>query len=375
MSALRSLLETYDPQKPLAEASTLPAAFYLDPTVFELERSLLENNWHFAARADEVATPGSYCASQIGREPVMVVRGADGVLRAFANVCRHHAAAIVTGTGCASALRCPYHGWTYALDGELRGVPDFQGVSNFDRKDFGLVPLEVDTWESFVFVRAARSGPSLLSLPSLSAFLGSLPERVAALELGKLRFAERHEWELGCNWKVFVDNYLDGGYHVPHLHRGLAGALELSEYAIENGETWCLQSSPMKASVDKAVAQVRRGERAHYFWLYPNLMINVYEGMMDTNLVIPLAVDRTRVVFDFYFSELEGPEAEKNRTSIAVGRTIQEEDVAVCESVQRGLGSRAYGAGRLSVRREAGEHLFHRLLHADLTVASESSRR
>ena len=111
---------------------------------------------------------------------------------------------------------------------------------------------------------------------------------------------------------------------------------------------------------------MRQGERANYFWLYPNFMINIYKDVMDTNLVIPRGVDKTEVIFDYYFADVSESSREKHLASIAVSEQIQSEDVAICESVQRGLNSRAYNSGRLSVRREAGEHLFHRLLHADL---------
>ena len=116
------------------------------------------------------------------------------------------------------------------------------------------------------------------------------------------------------------------------------------------------------------IGAVRSGRRALYYWLYPNFMINCYEGVMDTNLVRPLAVDRTEVIFDFYFADVSESAREHNRDSVDVGERIQQEDLDICESVQRGLQSRAYNAGRLSVRREAGEHLFHRLLHADLSA-------
>ena len=170
-----------------------------------------------------------------------------------------------------------------------------------------------------------------------------------------------------CNWKVFVDNYLDGGYHVPHLHKRLDSVLDYSNYTIENGERYCLQSSPIVTQKDNnETGAVRTGERALYYWLYPNFMINCYQGVMDTNLVRPLSIDRTEVVFDFYFADLSEATRERNVASIEVGEQIQHEDLDICKSVQRGLQSRAYDAGRLSVRREAGEHLFHRLLYADL---------
>jgi choline monooxygenase len=130
----------------------------------------------------------------------------------------------------------------------------------------------------------------------------------------------------------------------------------------------------MSAGAEAATGAVRRGEWAFYYWVHPNFMINWYEGVMDTNLVLPVAVDRTEVIFDFYFADVSDAARERNLASIDVGQRIQDEDTAICKSVQKGLRSRAYRAGRLSVRREAGEHLFHRLLAADLSGGSEPGR-
>ncbi len=359
-SSLKRILDAYRADLPLREASTIPAEWYFDPRIAELERRrVFGSSWQLAGRTAQVAAPGQYITTEIAGEPIVVVRGADGVLRAFFNVCRHHAAAVVTEpAGTATLFRCPYHGWSYGSSGELKGVPEFQGVCNFDRDANGLRPVRVDTWENFVFVNLDSAAGSL------SEFLGTLTARVRPLELRRLRFVESRRYDLNCNWKVFVDNYLDGGYHVPHLHKGLNSVLDYTHYTVENGERFNVQSSPMCApSEDPATASTRTGARAWYFWLYPNFMLNWYEGVMDTNLVIPRGVDRTVVVFDFYFA---GEDAARNRQSMDVSERIQQEDVAICESVQHGLRSQAYQAGRLSVRREAGEHLFHRLLAADL---------
>ena len=183
---------------------------------------------------------------------------------------------------------------------------------------------------------------------------------------GSLPFFTRKSYTLACNWKVYVDNYLDGGYHVPHLHKALNSVLEYTEYTIENSDRYSLQSSPLVPSQDASVAHTRTGDRAYYYWLYPNFMINIYEGVMDTNLVLPLGTDKCLVIFDFYFGDTSPEREQYNNESVAVSDRVQAEDVDICESVQRGLHSKAYGAGRLSVRRETGEHLFHRLLAADL---------
>jgi choline monooxygenase len=308
--------------------------------------------------------------AEIAGEPVLAVRGQDGVLRAFYNVCRHHAAAVATSPcGHTQLFRCPYHGWNYGLDGSLKGMPEFAGVCNFEQAANGLVPVAVEEWEQFVLVNLA--GNEAGKPEPLMAFLGEdLVEQVAGLGLGRLHFHSRREYTLQCNWKVYVDNYLDGGYHVPHLHKGLNSVLDYSHYTIENGRHHCLQSSPMVAGEEDAqVSATRTGDRAWYYWVYPNFMINVYKGVMDTNLVLPLGTDRCRVVFDFYFGDVSEAARAYNDASVATSEKVQDEDVAICESVQKGLGSRAYGAGRLSVRREAGEHLFHRLLAGDLKKA------
>ena len=360
---LSSLLALYDDSASLAEAHTIPAPWYLEPAIERLEQQyVFGGNWQLIGRVDQVSNPGDFFTTELAGEPILAVRGADGQLRAFYNVCRHHAAAVATEPcGHAQSFRCPYHGWNYGLDGSLKGMPEFAGVCNFERSDNGLAPVAVDTWENFVFVNLAAN-----PMP-LGDYLGDLVARVAPLQLGKLQFHSRRDYTLNCNWKVYVDNYLDGGYHVPHLHKGLNSVLDYTHYTIENGQRYCLQSSPMVASKEDAqVSATRTGDRAWYFWLYPNFMINIYEGVMDTNLVLPVGPNKCRVIFDFYFADVSLERNEYNTASVATSDKVQEEDVAICESVQKGLASRAYGAGRLSVKREAGEHLFHRLLARDL---------
>ena len=361
---LRQLVAGYDAKAPLDRASTIPADWYFDEQLAERERqAVFGASWQVVGRVDQVRNPGDFVTTEIAGEPIVAVRGDDGILRSFFNVCRHHAAAVATEpTGNARLLRCPYHGWTYGLDGTLKGTPDFAGVCDFDPRKNGLTPARVEIWEQFVCVNLDPAACSLAD------FTGELAARVAPLSIGKLRFVERRSYELRCNWKVFVDNYLDGGYHVPYVHKGLNSVLDYRQYTVENGARFCVQSSPMHppeaGEADAATTYTRSGDRAYYFWLYPNFMLNWYAGVMDTNLVLPLGTDRTLVIFDFYFGDAF--DDERARQSVAVSDRIQDEDVAICEAVQRGLRSRAYRAGRLSVRREAGEHLFHRLLAADL---------
>lgn len=340
--SLKKTIESYDPDLPLAEAVTIPASWYLDKELAAWERNtVFARSWQLAGRIEQVPEPGRYLTCEIAGEPLLVVRGSDAVLRGFFNVCRHHAAAVLDQPqGRAADLRCPYHGWTYSLEGALKSAPDLGAVCGFDRAAMGLKPVQVAVWKRWIFVKIDPVAAAL--------------EEIPGLESGGFHWFERRHYLLACNWKVFVDNYLDGGYHVPHLHQGLDGRLDYAQYEIETGERSCLQWSPVE------------GGRALYYWIYPNLMVNLYPEAMDTNLVLPRGVSETEVVFDFYYRDVSEEARARNLASVAASERIQNEDVGICKSVQRGLASRAYDCGRLSVRREAGEHLFHRLLHADL---------
>jgi choline monooxygenase len=361
---LGEILASYNAAAALQDAHTIPASWYTDARIAQLElQNVFSRAWQAVGRTEQVAKPGQYVTASIAREPVVAVRGSDGKLRAFYNVCRHHAMTVMNEPcGHAQHMRCPYHGWTYNLEGELRGMTEFEGVCNFDRAQNGLVPIRVETWENFVFVNLdPHAAP-------LQEFLGVLVGLTKPLGLAGLQFVERRSYTLNCNWKVYVDNFLDGGYHVPHMHKGLNSVLDYTNYTIENVDRCCVQSSPVAVdkSSEASAAATRKGDRAYYFWQYPNFMLNWYEGYLDTNLVLPLGLDRCEVMFDFYFGDTRESQIPYIRESIGVSERVQQEDIIICEGVQRGLSSRAYQAGRLSVRREAGEHLFHRLLAADL---------
>src|SRR5579883_2259420 len=177
--SLEAILADFDDRAPLDEASTIPGSWYTEPRVAERERrTVWSRTWQLVGRADQLARPGAYVTAEVGGEPIVVVRGADGALRGFFNVCRHHAAAICTqAEGCVEKLRCPYHGWTYGLDGAFKSAPEMEGVKGLDPARLALAPVAVDTWEHFVFVHLDPRPPPL------AAWLGDLVERVRPLGL------------------------------------------------------------------------------------------------------------------------------------------------------------------------------------------------
>ena len=359
---LHGLPADFDPDVPLAQAHTIPNTWYMSPEVYACERdAVFARSWQVVGRCAQVAAPGQFLTAEIAGEAVLVVRGDDGVLRAFFNVCRHRAARVCADEcGTATKLRCRYHGWTYDLAGNLRGVPEFDGVAGFRREDNGLPPVAVAEWGPFVW--ACLAPPR----EPLAAFLGPLPAWAEACgAFAGLRWHARRSYDLACNWKVYTDNYLDGGYHVNTVHPALAGALDYREYRTACAGNTVLQSAPTKPA-DGDAGRTRTGEAA-YWWVYPNFMLNHYAGVMDTNRVLPLGVDRCRVVFDFYFAD--SLDDDFKRQSIEVAEQVQAEDIGVCEEVQRNLSSRSYTTGRYSVTRENGGHHFHAMLGRALRAA------
>lgn len=345
----------FDPSLPLERASTIPSSWYTDAAHFERECEVLFHTWQCAARFEQLQMAGQFVAFELHGEPILLIRGGDGVLRSFFNVCRHRAAPIAREpAGCVSKLRCQYHGWTYDFTGKLIGVPEFGGAECFDRADYGLVPAGT----------VAECGPWIWwtlnpkPIPPAETFQPFWN----AVAFNGLIWNCRRIYNLNCNWKVYVDNYLDGGYHVHTIHPALAGAIDYATYRTDTFENCSVQSAPLTPAAGD-VGNTRTGTAA-YWWLWPNFMVNQSDGVMDTNWIVPLGVDRCRVIFDFYFAAQASPEFIES--SLRVAERVQIEDVDICESVQCGLGSRAFDTGRFSPKRENGGYHFQRLLAAGL---------
>lgn len=349
-------LKKFNANLPLEQASTMPSSWYLNPEIYELERTrIFHNSWQCVGRFDQLKDPGSYITLNLAGEPIVVLRDSDNQLRCLANVCRHKAAKLACcPEGKTKVLQCRYHGWSYDLKGQLKGAPEFSQVEGFVKSEIKLPSYKVDSWGPFVFVHLGK--PQL----SLKEFLAPVISMHDEKHFAKLDFVQRKEYILNCNWKVFNDNYLDGGYHVNTIHPGLSGVVNYSEYKTELFELSNVQISPLK---EGEVSNVRSGDNAYYWWLFPNFMLNMYEGYLDTHFVLPLGPDKCRVVFDFYFEDTDGDEAQALiNASIEVAEQIQQEDIAISEDVQMGLFSTTYDTGRLSAKREHGIHHFHNLV-------------
>lgn len=362
-------LSDFEPTTELARAKTLPARWYVDPDFWSFERErIFARCWQLLCAVADVSRRGDHVSVEIAGEPVVVVRGDDARLRAFSNVCRHRAGPVACGRGNRKTLQCFYHGWTYGLDGRLLRAPEFDGVRDWDPQEVRLPEIEVRTWGPFVLGNLDRS-----AAPLEEAF-GEIRTAVEASDLAfeGVELMERREYRIRCNWKVYVDNYLEG-YHIPIAHPALFRELDYDRYRVDTYRLHSAQFAPMRRSRNEGDQQGRvYGEDEPgplYYWVFPNLMLNFYPGSLQLNLVLPIDHENTLTIFEWYTRGDDGTSRDRLARSIAFSEQVQQEDIFLCESVQRGLRSRTYGQGRFSVRRENGVHHFQSLVHEFLTRA------
>jgi choline monooxygenase len=353
-------------ERDLARAATLPAFAYTDPTILAAEKErIFRRAWEPVGNIADVTQPGTFFTAEIAGAPIVVVRDAAGELRGFYNVCRHRAGPVATGTGNRKSLTCRYHGWSYALDGALVTTPELGDVQGFDRSCHGLRPVRVETWGPLVFACLDDGAPSLV------ATLGEIPRDTAAHGVSEMKPVRSRTYEIACNWKVYVDNYLEG-YHLPIVHPGLFRELDYGKYRVETFATYASQIAPIRAADDRKdriyVAKDGSPLSALYYWVFPGWMINIYPDNMSLNVVRPLGPDRCITYFEWFHKDPTAADEEIERT-IAFSDQIQQEDIGICELVQRGLASGAYERGRFSTLRENGVHHFQSLVHAALTAS------
>lgn len=343
----------------LSSAATLPSWCYTRADVLEKEEErVFGRTWQLVGREDQAAAPGRFFTAEVAGEPLLITRGADSRLRALSNVCRHRAGPVAAGEGTCQAFRCGYHGWSYGLDGRLVNTPEFDAVEDFRKEEHGLPEFPLEAWLGLLFVNLDPPPGA----PALRQTLEDLPARLAARGLEAIRPAARKEWTVRCNWKVYVDNYLEG-YHIPIVHPSLMKELDYARYVTETSRCYSLQHSPIRESGPGRLKRTGSEDEALYFWIYPNLMLNVYPDNFSTNLILPLGHERTLTVFEWFFPDPEKPETQEAvRRTVEFSDEIQFQDIAICEAVQKGLQSRTYDRGRFSVRRENGVHHFHSLL-------------
>ena len=355
----------------IARAWTLPASLYFEPAVFEEEKTkIFSRTWQVVGHASQVASAGDCFTTELVGEPLLLVRGADHQLRGFYNVCRHRAGPPAEGCGSRKLFRCGYHGWTYGLDGALINSTEMEGVEGFRPEEFALAPVRTEEWFNLVFVNLDPQARSL------QESLGDLPRQAAKFPFAAMKLFERRTYEMKCNWKTYVDNYLEG-YHLPSVHPGLNRELDYNAYVVEphykapeeDGSErvhgYVRQFSPIRGpqagdATPRRYQEAREDLTTDYFWIFPNWMLNCYPDNVSLNIVVPLAPESSLAIFEWYLPEKDHSTAAA-KASVDFSDQIQIEDVAICEAVQKNLRSRSYTRGRFSAKQEKGVHAFHRM--------------
>jgi choline monooxygenase len=311
---------------------TAPTTLYRDPAVFAREReTVFRRNWQFFGLEADLAAPGDYLAEAVAGYPVVVVRGEAGELRGYHNVCRHRAGPLVGEAkgGCGKELVCRYHGWRYALDGRLRSAVGFGAAEGFDPRDFSLYPIRVESWRGFVFVNLdLDAAPLIDTLRPLDTLFGNRSVPTAVL---------RRQHPIACNWKVYVENYLEG-YHIGAVHPALASQVEVGDYAVRMDGQIAIHEAP-------AVSGAAEGLWA---WVWPNLAFNLYRGVVMVEHMRPVGHDGTQLDY-IYMHQAGDPGME---AALATTERLTAEDRWICERVQQNLDAGVYQKGALSPRHE-----------------------
>lgn len=346
-----------------ARNRTIPWDWYVDPAVLRLEQErIFRRFWQYAGRADQVAGPGSFFTAGAGDVPVVVVRGRDGELRAFLNVCRHRGSLVCEGEGRRETLQCPYHAWTYDLDGGLRAAPRSEREPGFAREELGLHPVAVAEWGPFVFVN-----PDADAEP-LAETLGDLPERLAAggVDVGALRFHRRSQSSYEANWKVCAENFLEC-YHCQVAHPGFSQVVDVSPdgYVLDESAWFSTQVGPVKDAWRGDFDPTGEIARGQFHFVFPNTTINVMPGRPNLSIgpIVPGGPERTTRFLDYFFA----PDVDDAWIAemLEFDDRVGAEDTVLVERVQRGVRGGGPAHGVLFETERLIAH-FERLLVAEL---------
>lgn len=349
------------PESGASAPETLPASWYWQPEAWAIERKeIWAKSWVLVGMASQFAATGDYVSAAIAGLPVFAIKGKDGEIRAFHNICRHRAAPLVQEcAGHIDRISCPYHRWLYDFEGRLHGAP----TMDIDKSQYGLFPARCEVWRGFVFVNLDEN-----AVP-VSTWLQDLADAALRHPIEKMFLGRQFTVEADINWKTYCDNYAEA-WHIPTIHPGLNSAVDMQTYRIDTiGDT--LQSHSVDA---------RDGGKTDglWVWRFPGLFFNMYNWGMNIGQVEPLGPTKMRLTYRYLFNELD-PAKEKERDElIEWAYMVAKEDIAICNGVQTNLQTGIYDRGRLSPVHENGVIQFQNMVaaahkrHADEQSISRS---
>lgn len=349
-----------------SKSLSLKAEAYVDAAWFEVDqKEIIAKTWQWVCHVEKVRSPGNYVTIEIAGHPIAVVRDREGVLRAFYNVCKHRAHALLTGEGDITRIMCPYHAWVYKLDGQLVRAPHTENLDGFEPKEICLDEVQVEEFCGFVYVNL---DPSAASLAEQSGDLAT-EIRHWAPDIDQLTFAHRLTYDIKSNWKNVVDNFLEC-YHCPTAHKDFCTLVDMDTYKVTTHGIYSSHMADAGNSANSAYDVSNATVKTHaVWWLHPNTCIMRYPGRSSMIIlnIIPAGPDRTLETYDFFLETKEPNEAEIESIRY-LDEVLQVEDIAICESVQKGMSTPAFTQGRIvndpdgSGMSEHAVHHFHGLV-------------
>lgn len=337
------------------DPETLPALAYYDEAHWARDvAAIWDKAWVLVGLASDFAAPGDYVTTELTGRPIMVVKGEDGVIRAFHNVCRHRASPLLLEpAGNAQKLVCPYHSWRYGFDGALLNAPSMR----CDKSAFGLFPLQCQSWRGLVFVSVAPELP-------LDAWLADISGSALRYPLEEMKLARRFTVSGDVNWKTYADNYAEA-WHIPTIHPGLNASIDMASYSIETvGDT---------VQIHKAAARDGGVTDGLWVWRLPGLFINMYNWGMNVAQLEPVGPRKMRLTYRYLLTEIDEAKRAEREALIDWGYQIAKEDLEICHRVQRNLEAGIYDTGRLSRVFEGGVIQFQDMVRAAYSRMSRAA--
>ncbi len=364
MSNVQHIASGYDPEP--SRSLSLKSDAYTRPEWFDADlASVIGKSWQWVCHVEKVRETGSFLTVEVAGHPIAVVRGRDGVLRAFYNVCKHRAHQLLSGEGTTTRIMCPYHAWVYKLDGQLARAPHTESLQNFDTGEICLDEVRVEEFCGLVFVNLD------VDAKPLSEQSGNLETEIRhwAPDVEKLTFGHRLTYDIKSNWKNIVDNFLEC-YHCPTAHKDFCDLVDMDTYKVTTYGNYSSHMAEAGASANSAYDVSNATVRTHaVWWLWPTTCFMRYPGrssMIVLN-IIPIGPDRTLETYDFFLETPEPNEMEQDAIRY-LDEVLQVEDIGLVESVQRGMSTPAFTQGRIvhdpdgSGKSEHAVHHFHGLI-------------
>ena len=361
-SSISAYLKEFDPHIPLDEAFTPPNTWYTSPIFYEQEiEHIWKKNWVCVDSFLDLKEIGDYKTGNLVDQPYIITKSSENI-KVFYNVCIHHGSIIQRNDkGRCDQLECPYHGWTYNLQGALIKCTSMKGIKNFKLKENKLKSIKSYNHGRLFFLNLNENSPTDELKVLLTNFDQTHIRRNVDPLFTDMDFVTAKEFTVNCNWKIFVDNWLDGGYHVPILHKNLNKEIQMKEYIINNYNKLNIQETPGSQQSD------RIGEYAIYSFIYPNCMIAKYGPWLDVSIIFPLGVDKCKVSMKWFIDLDKKCDIKFIEESLKSSMEIQVEDIYISELVSRGLKSNGYNKGRYVPSKESGMHNFHIQIHKELS--------